>query len=281
MRYIKYLNERSALKFLEDKTLKYTPLNEFNDPFEGNLLICGPTQEIKNLSYPLQTNIDIHNRSVLIKEYQLKEDIVNNDTSYLDDEEIFKYLCGQSGVACLCLSKSEFGIPNNMLMWAHYSRDHKGIAIAFDTNHYYFKEVDHVHYVKEKLILDYKLLLDHAESLPVNTFFPKDECWRYENEVRLSKWQSDLISIESDKDNSVTLLDNIPLDAIKEIFVGCKASPEMSKKINEFCNINSIEYIQLKKNKLYYGLSSDFSKQKIDNLSNAEIFDLYLQHQRL
>lgn len=278
MRYIKYLNQSSGLSFLEKETLKYTPLNDFNDPFEGNFLLCAEKQSIENLSYPIKINIDVDNRAVVFKKYQLTTDSLNDETIYFDDEAIFDSLCGKEGIACLCLSESKFGIPDNILMWSHYSRDHKGIAIAFDPNHPYFKDIDHVHYGKEKLILDHKIILDHAESIPINTFFAKDECWKYENEVRLSKWQKDLIEYKKKEDDPIILLDSIPLDAVKEIFIGCKASPEMAQKVYDFCRNNSIEYFHLKKNLTSYKLSSDFSKQETDHLSPQETFDLYIRH---
>ena len=278
MRYIKYLSEDSGLKFLEKGALKYTPLNNFNDPFEGYFLLCMDKQDKENSQYPIDVNIDVDNKSVVLKEYLISAHSVNDETHFLDSDSILDYLCGKEGIACLCLSKSKIGIPDNMLMWSHYSRDHKGIAIAFDVNHPYFKNIDHVHYGSERLILDHKIISDHAESLPVNTFFAKDECWKYENEVRLSKWQKDLTVMNTKEDDSIILLDSIPLDAIKEIFIGCKASPEMAQKTYNFCRENSIEYFHLKKNILSYSLSSDISKQKIDHLSLQEKIDLHVRH---
>ena len=277
MRYIKYLSEDSAKSFLSKGTLRYTPLNDFNDPFEGKFLLCANKQDYDDVKLPIHTNIDLHNRSVVFKEYLISSSSLDDETCFFDDEQIFDDLCGAKGIACLCLSQSKIGIPNNMLMWSHYSRDHKGIAIAFDASHPYFKDIDTVHYGNERLILDYKIMLDHAESLPINTFFAKDKCWEYENEFRISKWQKDLQE-EQANNGSTILVDLIPLDAVKEIFIGCEASPEMAQTIYNFCRKNSVEYFHLKKKLTSYGLLSDVSKQETNHLSPQERLDLEIRH---
>lgn len=271
MRYIKYLSESSAKHFLESSTLRFTPLNEFNDPFEGDLVICSESDFIKD---NLSITIDLLNHSKIFKNYEISETVDLSNYHFIDTEALLNELChSNDAIACLCLSRSNKGTANNMLMWAHYARDHKGIALAFNPDHPYFNNIDEVNYSDQKLILDTNILTDHSKSFPVNTFFPKDKCWQYEDEVRLSKWQKDLIRTE--KDGNVIFKDDIPLDSIQEIFIGCNATNTTRQLVGDFCKNNSIAAIPFQKRLTSYGLIFDGKILDKDNLNPQEYFDIY------
>lgn len=274
MRYIKYLNQESAIKFLESATLKFSLLTEFNDPFEGNLLICSKSNLVKD---NLELEIDLFNHSKIFSKYEISESEDITNYNFWDEEELLNELCnGTDAIACLCLSRSAKGTADNMLMWAHYARDHKGIAIAFNPNHPYFTHVDEVNYSDRKMILDARILVEHSKSFPINTFFPKDKCWQYEDEVRLSKWRRDLI--ETVKADSVVFTDNIPLDSIQEIFIGCNATESTRHLVSNFCKKHSIPVISFKKKLTSYGLIFDGNIVDKDNLSAKEHFEKYANY---
>lgn len=252
MRYIKYLNEESAYYFINDLSLKYTPLHEFNDPFEGGIIV-GSLDDTEIAPYSVKLNLD--NREVIYDKYLVELEELKHK---VDIQHAINQLCSNEGIACLCLSKDEKA--DNALMWAHYSGNHKGMAISFDPTHSYFNAIDNVHYTSKRLVLNEKIFGDYSENLPINTFFAKEECWAYEQEVRLSKLQSKLEV--SGLENQQIFKDKVPIDAIKTIYIGYKASPEFKDKVVEFCWKHSIHYIFLELKKDSYGLTLNVSDKR-------------------
>ena len=110
----KYTQYRSS--FFDDFSLKLSRFGEFNDPFEmvmGNYLSSisrDQYDEIISLSHTL-----------------------SDGASYIDaawDAE-----CGvRACVGVLCFASKE----NNLLMWAHYSNNHKGICLELDKDSDFF-----------------------------------------------------------------------------------------------------------------------------------------------
>ena len=92
------------------------------------------------------------------------------------------------------LSKSDSGIPDNELMWAHYAESHKGFCIEYDVEQLALSEelwfnvnrVDSVVYTKT--LPDMSLSDIFGESdVPLITkiYGTKSMVWNYENEARL------------------------------------------------------------------------------------------------
>ncbi|MEG0619393.1 MAG: DUF2971 domain-containing protein [Bacilli bacterium] len=269
MRYIKYLSEKSAELFIKDLTLRYTPLNDFNDPFEGNIIV-GLLDDTVIEEYTV--SIDLSNHNVIYDKYLVTIDKIKSKSNIKD---ILHKLCDIQGIACLCLSACE--IATNPLMWAHYSKDHKGIAITFDPNHPYFKEVDKVYYTQDRAVLNEKIFIENKNGLPINTFFAKDKCWSYENEVRLTKLQSKLICSKNGNNDNI-LKDSIPIEAIKEILIGCRATKSFKEKISSFCKNHSINCFSLKTNDDSYSLTIDTSEKPISSTISWELMTEMLKY---
>lgn len=138
-------------------------------------------------------------------------------------------------VGILCLTE----IPDNPIMWAHYSDSHQGFVIEFDEKHNYFdrrtkpeeirRHLKKVTYSKKRPeILFYDSRLSDSENLDIwiNKFFwNKSDFWEYEQEWRMFDTLSDC-KRKIKKNNQDIYLFPLPLDCIKGIILGCRMSEE-------------------------------------------------------
>jgi len=121
------------------------------------------------------------------------------------------------GICSLCT------VRDNLLLWAHYSQDHKGFCVGLSTN-----ALDSVSraLVRDKLTLDLQKV-NYSPVLPNPNFFEKminledtsyirdfigtkSPDWSYEQEYRLVFYERANFSLR------------IPLEAVAEVILGCR-----------------------------------------------------------
>ena len=92
------------------------------------------------------------------------------------------------------LAKSDTGIPDNELMWAHYANSHKGFCIEYDVDTLALSEelwfnvnqIDAVAYSIQFPEMALEDLLGKSDvPLLTKIYGTKSRVWRYENEARL------------------------------------------------------------------------------------------------
>jgi hypothetical protein len=112
-------------------------------------------------------------------------------------------------------------LNNNILMWSHYSKNHTGFVVGFDTSllslDYDFDYIEPIQYQFE-----YPIIHPSVDDLTVKfhkKFFYKSNLWSYEHEWRISN---------NHIDNRIVKLKP---DAIKEIIIGCKVYEKEKKEI--------------------------------------------------
>jgi len=130
----------------------------------------------------------------------------------------------------LCLTEK----PDNLLMWAHYSRNHTGFVIEFDEKHDFFdpktsdKQIANklmkVRYAKKRPEIT---LFDPAVSSEQNLehwandlFLVKSEHWEYEQEWRMIRSLKECTKIMNGSEE--IYLYPIPLECITGIIWGCR-----------------------------------------------------------
>lgn len=145
---------------------------------------------------------------------------VNDKHTELRTESIIKNAIKDIGV--LCLTKK----PDNLLMWAHYSKGHTGICLQFD-----HKEASKIYEKTDKVIYSTEYPKLNFAVDPENTWkkilFTKSVQWKYEEEWRL-------IDLQGYGEKT------LPSDLIKGIIFGMKMLEE-----------NKIKIIKWYKNKAY------------------------------
>lgn len=202
--------------------------NEFHlkTLFEGQLFIASPNNfnDIYDCKIPVRYDLadDVHLKEQLIKSLKQISKEASNDINdkvakvllnsnlfdklkELSTDELFlSFLYSSTGIYSLTHRY------DNLLMWAHYAKDHTGFCIGFDTEYLLDTGADYlgkVEYLKEYPMVLPSFLDD--ENLK-KTVFSKSIDWKYEQEFRLFFKNITKRNVKIDK------------EGIKKIYLGAK-----------------------------------------------------------
>ncbi|MEB2400812.1 MAG: DUF2971 domain-containing protein [Alcaligenaceae bacterium] len=114
----KYMPPR--LDFFKDPMIRATPLTDLNDPFEG----CFNEKQVRDAD---KNQVNYYRKNG-------KNAIDSDDSEVSDTIGIIQSELADLGI----LSFTED--CNNLLMWAHYADNHKGMVIEFDLNEPFFED---------------------------------------------------------------------------------------------------------------------------------------------
>lgn len=207
----KYYNKEIGLSALKESTLQFSHPSRFNDPFDCNVNLFEFTEEdtqaFCNYIFEKSVKGDEEREQLFYKNYQ---ELVRTDFKRVM-ERLIERENSDRGISCF--SK----ISNNLLMWAHYASNHKGICIGYDI-------LKLRNFMREnKISVFFKV--NYVEAIEPQTYFSERESalgywlttkqisWQYEQEVRLI---SEPFQFDCEKS---TIL-NIPMDIIKEVTLG-------------------------------------------------------------
>jgi len=183
------MNEGS-LKVISEGTMKFSSPKEFNDPFD-----CAPDYDVeKNLKYVLE-NKDLLKRAGIelglspAQRIQNKGKMLKNFERATSKEEYGRKIADNTGICSL--SKK----PLNLLMWAHYAKNHTGFVVEFcipltakatkkEAEGYILKWLvpQEVIYTNDKPVRN---LNDDKDTNVQKQFLTKSIDWEYENEERV------------------------------------------------------------------------------------------------
>jgi hypothetical protein len=158
--FYKYVTAETALLILQNQTLKYSSPIIFNDPFDvqTNLdygfttekmmeafidelfrLIHDEVEPVGDNTYPLVSGIQQMRHVVKKSSRRMPKDVFRQQNKALvkdtvqraepmlkDMNSLWKKIARASKVFCVA---EEY---DNLLMWAHYARDHTGAVIKFE-----------------------------------------------------------------------------------------------------------------------------------------------------
>jgi hypothetical protein len=232
--FFKYRTLESLEKILVNNSLLFSNPQDFNDPFDCQIVVEGNYTEeklkqlIRRTVPPTVTNLQV---SQLAKEAATTpgkwEKILN---------ESITNIMARNGVCCFA------GNESNLLMWSHYSNSHRGVCLKFDA----LKDLDFfvfplpVNYQLE--YPNYNHLGDRQDILK-SLILTKSEHWKYEEEQRVLK------------PNKVGL-HQFKKPALVEIIFGCKCTDEDIKKYIELAKNNGfvVRFKRAVKKHREYGL---------------------------
>lgn len=230
---------------LTQKSFRYTPLGEFNDPFEGRPHVDGLTSEDKALALfeeclPDELENGFKGLPEEIKAHVSKEDYLNlmlpamraNKATLLSmlsnaGSTIISNLPNQldQKMGALCLSE----ICDSLLMWAHYGNSHSGFVIEFNSHHPYFHQQagvqDELRHLRRVLYRETRpsgMLTDLEGS---DVFLVKSSHWTYEREWRIFRPLSDADKVIPTSSGKLYLY-QIPSEAITGIVFGARTPLE-------------------------------------------------------
>jgi len=255
------------LDAISNQLLRFTPLGDFNDPFEGRPEITSLTtndeaisifdeiasEELKNIYDKMpksfkETTSYTEFLSVARAEIQIeKQGILNTAQSFtpLISNLINGKLDEILGV--LCFSE----VPDGLLMWAHYGSSHTGFALEFDSSHSYFHQQisseDEFRQLRRVSYKEARPSTNLAAMSATDLFLVKSGHWAYEREWRMMRPLVDATKSLDKKPYPVHLY-LYPAQTLKSIIIGARATCETIKHIQKIATENSdYSHIRLKK----------------------------------
>lgn len=243
-------NDKNHKKILFDNELWFSSPSNFNDPYDSVIPLRYDKLTDKEFLTLMKESINLEfNKSPRIikrDEYRKVQKFLKKNKHYKTEFMNIKYpIILNQFIKILSLSK----IPNNILMWSHYSNNHTGICLGFDEEKleidlknnknrleaYQISIVD-INYSYEIPIIKPKL---KENDVTYNLFEPllitKHTNWNYEKEKRI-------IIFKSNKNKYY-----YSSDTLKECYLGCKMEKDKKAEVIEilkksFPNCKIFEY---------------------------------------
>lgn len=213
-------NEHTERIFTRNEIYFHLP-GEFKDPFDSKLrLISNGTKQEKNRYLCEQYQKKYPERS--------KREIlaaVDKIVTEGNDKTILKETLEKSGE----LFRKKFGIccftekRDNILMWAHYAKDHTGFCLEFDTsNEFIAPRILKIDYEVIWPELNVLQLDSYPEGELANKLLVKARDWLYEQEWRIV-------------DKKGKGIQNFPEDALSGVILGCRILQESKENMFRWC----------------------------------------------
>ena len=212
-------------KLISRQELYFPKPSEFNDPFDGNIPV---RWDLLTYEECLEKNLDILNIVHKDKDQRLlrqyAKEVTDGKKMWHPDnlakerpEQLEKW---NSIIGLLSLTS----MPDNILMWSHYSNNHTGFVIGFDTNSlitdYDFDYIEPIVYQTQYPTIHG---LDDNTKQFHKKFFCKSALWDYEKEWRISKNHIEKRVVKLYK------------HTINHIIIGCCVDTKQTKNIVKLC----------------------------------------------
>lgn len=298
--FYKYFTAESALLMLRNRTLKYSSPLLFNDPFDVQTTVDygfdisdmmeAFNKEMYNLIYgekePIGDKSDRHFNEILkirktVKAKSLKislKDFIaeSNERDIETVERAKQYIeyfnkrwkIFVKASRVFCVTEEH----DNLLMWAHYAKDHTGVVIKFEC----LRELDtplcvaqKIDYVPKPPIIasleDYIPYITGQDKTKINhdlliykLFQSKSDHWKYEKEWRIWIPPLDMVnpSIPRDDKGNEIFFELKPFypEEIHSVYFGCKIDDDDRQKIekeltDDFQHVN--KYLSVRSEREY------------------------------
>ena len=241
----KYTSSESAVKILQNCTMKLTPPVDFDDPFEfepGKPTRPDPgTPNFKKYMLPTIKKRTYYNsfckNTGFEDNYQSYINKINSDLLFVSEvseigekqgfllsaKKIPKIKSDLFGIFCL----SE--VCNDILMWSHYADGHKGVCIGFKVKKLLAEplkdNIKKVIYSSERVSIPHGVSQEEGEKAVDKLVRTKSTHWLYEKEWRFSCLLKENSLEKKDGNNNKGAI-FYPFengeDAIAEVILGCE-----------------------------------------------------------
>jgi len=260
--FFKFVTQ-DRIDILINGQIRFTPVSDFNDPFEFKPVVTPLHRKYLNMKNELD---NLGNKLFLEKYpnfwYRGSEKL-HDDYSFERVKLRKKYgqkldtILSEYGVLSLHYSEHAVFCPSmhvhneleprqNILMWSHYAHNHTGLLIEFDQS--IFDDVIFTaKYESERPLITYEEIDNLTEESLATIFCCKKDSWVYENERRFIKKLSDANEL---KGNNCHLF-NFNKKHIKSVVVGCNATDDFQKKVfNLLCDDPELKHVRFYFSKL-------------------------------
>jgi hypothetical protein len=246
----KYL-PTTRLDVLEHKRIRFTQPGDFNDPFEFRPQIQRAASDDEVRTY-VENNFEQlvekelakygaltqHLPQAALKELLLKQKALLPQLYRLLEPEALQKVSPMidgllnDKVGVLCLSE----VKDSILMWGHYTDNHRGIVIGFDSDHHFFlkrrSEHDEFGFLRRVNYQAQRPQVVLSDTNSVEWFQTKSEQWAYEKEWRIVRILSEAERRIDCSPFPIHLFEFEP-DAVVEIVVGMRSAPSTIQKVRE------------------------------------------------
>lgn len=193
MKLYKYtaINERSLTNLEHNRLYAQSP-NMFNDPYEFIFRFEFPDEHLIHFLKLIYGNQ--HQKFIEMK--STKQEILKYARDYFFTEH-------RNEVGAACFTED----ARNELLWAHYTDNHKGMCLEFDSTKDPFNQSMQVKYVEEVPIITYHDLAgtpDMISKAITKPFLTKPNIWSYEKEWRILTEANSFIPYDDESILSIT-----------------------------------------------------------------------------
>jgi hypothetical protein len=215
------LNSRGLEDIFSKNEVYLSDPTAFNDPFDCKPLLVTYTNDFKIKQFYQSL---VRHRFPNATKDQIKRELKNNPQfrkirtqEYLENELFPNFI---KGFGVYCLSE----VPDDILMWSHYSDSHKGICLQFmaTIELTIFWESYKVTYQEKYPEVNVMNLGDYPQFF--NFFATKSNHWEYEKEWRI---------IKTPHEGGAGIYTFQP-ELLTGVIIGAKISPGDEKAINDW-----------------------------------------------
>lgn len=239
------------LDILRNRTIRFTQPGDFNDPFEFRPSIATAMEEgfttkylEENFDQLVEENLERYASLLppiykgLIKPMLLaNKDQMPKLLKLLDPAVIQALAPGidrtlNQTVGVLCLS----GVRDSLLMWGHYTDNHRGFVLGFDSENPFFSkrkaEKDELGFLRQVQYQRQRPAAVLTDSSSLIWFQTKSEEWAYEKEWRIVRALGEA-DTRIEAGTFPICLFEFPPDAVLEIVVGLRAASSLVREIQD------------------------------------------------
>jgi len=217
-------NEYTEKVFTHNEIYFSSPY-EFNDPFDSKLhLTCNGTMtEIKRyLCKQYQKKSPKRSKQEILTYVEMEIMAKRMDETVLNEamEKSREILRKRFGICCFSEKR------DNILMWAHYAKQHTGFCLEFDIDNDFFRPITRAIKVEYDAIwpeLNVMRLDSYPEGELGKKLPIKANDWEYEQEWRIMDYEKG------------PGIQNFPEDALSGVIIGCRISEENRENVFEWC----------------------------------------------
>lgn len=265
---------------LRRRTLRFTQPGDFNDPFEFRPQIqaaASPDDVQAYVEEHFETLVDqelakygalarlvggpnvrellLRQKSMLPELFQLLQPQMLQRVAPAIDTVL------NLNVGVLCLSE----VRDSILMWGHYTDNHRGLVVGFDSKHPFFSrrrsDKDEFGFLRQVI---YQLERPHvtlADTTSPAWFQTKSNDWAYEKEWRLVSPLAQAEHRIEAHPYPICLFEFAP-DAVREIIVGMRAAPALAQEIRSMArDFPQATLLKAREDPAEYGLLIDVSSR--------------------
>jgi hypothetical protein len=201
-------DKESTIDEIKNSYIFFSKRNSLNDPFDSSPDLINFINTDKQKYFHFVRNMITNQIDKQKFDNKFTPEKLVNETI----ESIPEYI-NKIGIACFSTH------PINMILWANYSNNHKGVCLQFDTecDNFFFEKIRYMEYSEKLDKNNFDPLKEEFEITDI--FFKKDISWSMEEEIRL-------LNIETGKIN-------FQKKALKNIICGYMSEDNFVEKIIE------------------------------------------------